>query len=237
MTSVSTTVKTVRAWVPATVTTLLVIVLVFGSGLLWEILNDQEVEALRDPGSAIGTFVYAPLAPLGGPGLVGDTDFTDSIVQLLGGLVPVVVVVFLLTWLGARTGSTLGVLFGAWLGTIVGVGLGGLVSFEIYLRRNDLTEGFFGVQQGRFLALDHGLYWGAVAGLLLGLVAMLTLATSRRRVVVDEGTPYAPATDPADTGELAPPADPTPAETDRPVPPPGPFEPPDTKVVRPDHTP
>lgn len=249
MTSVSTTVKKARAWVPATVTTLLAIVLVFGSALLWEILDDQGVDALRDPESVLGAFVYGPLAPLGSPGIVGDADFGDSIVQLLGGLVPVVVVVFLFTWVAARSGSALSTLFGAWLGAVLGTGLGALVSFEIFLRRNDLTEGFFGLQQARFIRLDNGLYWGAAAGLLLGLVAMLALAVSRPRA---EGEVAEPTPAPADTGELARPADPAPADpapgdpapttavpaqSDRPAPPPGPFAPPDKTAVRSDHTP
>ncbi len=241
----STTVKTARAWVPATVTTVLAVVLVVGSGLLWEILRDQDVAALGDADSLLGSFVYGQLPPLGGPGIVGDADFADAIVPMLAGLVPVAVVVFLFTWLAGRSGS-FGTLLGAWLGTALGVGLGALVRFEVFARQNDLTDEFFGIQQARVESVELGLYWGAAAGLLLGLLAMLTWAVSRRRVDVDDGTSYAPGPDPADTGEHVRPADPAPAApatatappaSDRPAPPPGPFEPPDKTVVRPDHTP
>src|SRR5690349_21260849 len=123
----STTVKTGRAWVPATVATLLVAAFAFGSGLLLEVLIDQNVDALGDPDSVIGSYVYGPWGPLGSPGLVGDADLSDSLTQLGGGLVPVVVLVFLFTWVGARAaraGSSVPVFFGTWLGTVLGVAVG-----------------------------------------------------------------------------------------------------------------
>ena len=64
----STTVKSGRAWIPATVASLLVAVLAFGGGLLWETFQDQDDARLGNPNSLIGSFVYTPLAPLGGPG-------------------------------------------------------------------------------------------------------------------------------------------------------------------------
>jgi hypothetical protein len=199
----STSVKTGRAWVPAIVTTLLAVVLLAGSGLLWEILDDQDVAGLRDPDSLVGTFVYAQMAPLGGPGIVGDREFADSIAQLGGGLVPVVVVVFLFTWLAARGGSSFGVLMGAWLGTVLGAGLGALVAFQVFVWQNDVDVP--GVHQIRADRIDTGLYWGAVAGLLLGLVAMLARVVSRPRA--EEPPPAAPdsAPPPPDDSSYPPP--------------------------------
>ncbi len=182
----STTVKTGRAWIPASVATLLVTALAFGGGLLWEILQDQGVDALADPNSLIGSFVYTPLAPLGGTGIIGDADMGDGLIQLGGGLVPVIILVFLFTWMGARAaraGSSLPVLFGAWLGTVLGVGLGAVTSFEIFLRRNDLIDGFAGLQQLRVDRIGSGLYWGAAIGLLIGLVALLTWGIASQPVV------------------------------------------------------
>ena len=218
----STTVKTGRAWVPATVATLLVAALAFGGGLLWEILQDQDVDALADPDSVIGSFVYTPLAPLGGTGIVGDADLADSLIQLGGGLVPVVILVFLFTWLGARAaraGSSLPVLLGTWLGTILGVGLGGVTSFEVFLRRNDLIDGFAGLQQLRVDRIGSGLYWGAAVGLLVGLVALLTWGIASKPVVDEPDSQ--PSFDPAppDTSSF-----PAPGQHVRPDAPPSPVE-------------
>ena len=115
--------------------------------------------------------------------LIGDADFSDSIAQLGGGLVPVVVLVFLFTWVAgraARAGSSVTVLLGAWLGTILGVGLGGLAAFQVFVWQNDSARPLPGLQQIRLDRIETGLYWGAVAGLLVGLVGMLAFAASRR---------------------------------------------------------
>jgi hypothetical protein len=100
--------------------------------------------------------------------------------------VPVVLLVFLFTWVGARAaraGSSVPVLFGAWLGTVLGMGLGAVASFEIFLRRNDLTEALDGLHQARVIHIDTGLYWGAAVGLLVALVAMLTWGIASKPVV------------------------------------------------------
>lgn len=229
----STTVKTGRPWVPATVATLLVATLAFGGGLLWEILQDQDVDALTDPDSVVGSFVYAPLAPLGGTGIVGEGDIENSLIQLGGGLVPVVVLVFLFTWIGARAaraGSSVPVLFGAWLGTVLGTGLGAAASFEIFLRRNEVASALDGLQQARVGHVSSGLYWGAATGLLVALVALLAWGIASHPVVDDAAAQ--PALDPAstDTSSFAPPgqharpsAPPPPVETVRP--PESPHEP------------
>jgi hypothetical protein len=213
----STTEKPGRAWVTATVTTLLAVVLVAASGLLWEILDDQDVSALHDPESAFGVFVLAPLAPLGGPGIVGPRDFTDSIVQLGGGLVLVAVVVYLFTWLAARSGSKVATLFGTWIGTVVGVGLGAVTAFEIFIRQNDLDDSMFALQQVRFGHVETGLYWGVAGGLLLGLVAMAVRAMTGRSRSTDfeptEPAAWPPKPAAGDTSSFAPPS-----EADRPVP-------------------
>jgi len=205
----STTVKSGRAWVPALVTTLLAVMVLFGCGLLWEILQDRDVAALQDPDSALGVFVYGPLAPLGGPGIVGPADFGDHMLYLGSGLVPVVVLVFLFTWLSARAaraGSSFTVLLGAWLGTMLGTGLGALASYEAFLRDNELPDGSFGLQVQRLSRVEAGLYWGAVGGLLLGIVAMLTWLIVRPRAVeeppADEFTePWPP--DPSGTSDVS----------------------------------
>lgn len=198
----STTVMTGRAWLAAIVTTLVVVVLLAGCGLAWEWLVDQDVSALNDTESLLGTYVYGPLAPVGSPGLIGDRSFEDSIIQLGGGLVPVVILVFLFTWVAgraARAGSALTVLLGAWLGTVLGTGLGGLAAAQVFISRSDLPSDALGLQQIRSQRLESGLYWGACAGLLVGLVALLVWVTTKKRVdaPLDDGD--APTTDPAVT--------------------------------------
>ena len=218
----STTVKSGRAWIPATVASLLVAVLAFGGGLLWEILQDQDDARLGNPNSLIGSFVYTPLAPLGGTGIVGDADMSDALVQLGGGLVPVVILVFLFTWMGARAaraGSSLPVLFGAWLGTVLGVGLGAVTSFEVFLRRNDLIDGFAGLQQLRVNHIGSGLYWGAAAGLLIGLVALLTWGIASKPVVEEPDSRRTFDPLPPDTSSFA-----APGQHARPDAPPPPVE-------------
>lgn len=178
------TAKKARAWIPATVTTLLVVLSLFGSGLLYEILEDRGVDALADPDSAVGAYVYRELAPVGTTGLVGAGSFGDAIARFGGGLVPVVILVFLFTWLAARAaraGSAFTVLLGAWLGTVLGVGLGGLASFQVFIWQEDLGDSFVGLQATRVSRIGTGLYWGAVAGLVIGLIALLTWLIARPR--------------------------------------------------------
>jgi hypothetical protein len=215
----STTVRKGRAWVPATVTTLLVVVLLFASGLVREILEDRRVAGLYDPDSVVAAFVYGPLAPTGTPGIVGDFPFRDSIERLGGGLVPVVILVFLFTWLAARAaraGSAFTVLLGAWLGTVLGVGLGALASVQVYVWQNDFTEdSFSGLQQYRVDRLGAGLYWGAIVGLFVGLVALLAWMVARPRA--EEPPPVAPEADPPDLVALDPSSYPPPGVHARPV--------------------
>ncbi len=214
--------KTGRAWVPATAATLLTAALVFGSAFLWEVLEDQGVDALGNPDSLVGSFVYGALAPLGGTGIVGDADLGDALIQLGGGLVPVVVLVFLFTWIGARAaraGSWIPVLFGAWLGTVLGVGVGAVTSFEIFLRRNDLSDGLVGLHQARVDAVDSGLYWGAAVGLPIALVALLAWGIASQPVVDEPSAAPLPAADPPDTSSFPPPG-----QHARPATPPPPVE-------------
>jgi len=218
----STSVKTGRAWVAATVATLFVVLLLAACGLLWEFLDDRDISELQDPDSVIGTYLYGPMAPVGGPGLIGDRDFGDSIAQLGGGLVPVLVVVFLFTWAAgraARSGSAVSVLFGAWLGTILGTGLGGLAALQVFVWQNDSAVSGPGLHQIRFVRIETGLYWGAVAGLLVGLVAMLAFAITRRGATEppEDASPrhLAPESEPDPTGPTSYPppsqdAEPTP---------------------------
>lgn len=203
--------KTSRAWLTALVTTALGAVLAAAGGLVREILVDQDVSGLGDPDSILGSWVYAALAPLGSPGIVGDRPFDNAIVELLGGLAPFVVVVFLFTWLAARV-SAVTTLLGTWLGTMLGAGLGGVASFEVFVRRNDLADSFFGVHQARVDRLEAGLYWGAVIGLLLGLLAMLVRRMTAKSATpaADDAAPWPPPPEP--TSAFARPTEPDTAD-------------------------
>ncbi len=210
----STSEKTGRAWVAAIVATIVAVLLLAACGLLREVLEDQDISSLQDPDSVVGTYFYNPMAPVGVPGIVGDADFSDSITQMGGGLVPVVILVFLFTWLAgraARAGSSFTVLLGAWLGTILGTGLGGAAAFQVFVWQSDFPSNAPGLQQIRMDSIQRGLYWGALAGLLVGLVAMLAFAVSRRGPAEpDLYSPprhAAPDHDPADTSSYPPPRD------------------------------
>lgn len=190
MTPMANSVKPTRAWIPATVTTMLTMLLLFGCGLLREILDDQDIAKLRDPENPISTYLYGPMAPVGGPGIVGERPFGEVISEFGAGLVPVVVLVFLFTWLSARaarSGSSFTVLLGAWLGTVLGVGLGGLASYQVFLWNVDLPEGAGFLHLERLRRLEHGLYWGATGGLLIALVALLIWLIARPRA--DKSSP------------------------------------------------
>jgi hypothetical protein len=179
----STSEKTGRAWVAAIVATIVVVLLLAACGFLREVLEDQDISSLQDPDSVVAVYFYNPMAPVGVPGIVGEADFSDSITQMGGGLVPVVILVFLFTWLAgraARAGSSFTVLLGAWLGTILGTGLGGAAAFQVFVWQSDFPSNSPGLQQIRVDSIQSGLYWGALAGLLVGLVAMLAFAVSRR---------------------------------------------------------
>jgi hypothetical protein len=207
--------KTGRAWVAAIVTTVFVVLLLAACGLLREVLEDQDITSLQRPDSVVGTYFYNPMAPVGVPGIVGDADFSDSITQMGGGLVPVVILVFLFTWLAgraARAGSSFSVLLGAWLGTILGTGLGGAASFQVFVWQSDFPSNAPGLQQIRIDSIQNGLYWGALAGLLVGLVGMLAFAASRRSAgeppdLYSPPQHRAPDRDPADTSSFPPPPD------------------------------
>lgn len=211
----STTVKTGRAWVPATVTTLLAVLLLAGCGLLLEWLEDRGTSALADPESLLGAYLLRPMAPVGGPGLIGEgRDFSDSIAQLGGGLVPVVVLVFLFTWLAARAarnGPAFTVFLGAWLGTVLGVGLGALATLQVFLWQTDIPD-YPLLEQERVATIGRGLYWGAGVGLALGLLAALAWLVSRKTTTDPDveaavAPDHAPdhETDPADTASFPPP--------------------------------
>ena len=207
--------KTGRARVAAIVTTVFVVILLAACGLFREVLEDQDITSLQRPDSIVGTYFYNPMAPVGVPGIVGEADFTDSITQMGGGLVPVVILVFLFTWLAgraARAGSSFSVLLGAWLGTILGTGLGGAASFQVFVWQSDFPSNTPGLQQIRIDSIQNGLYWGALAGLLVGLVGMLAFAASRRRAgeppdLYSPPQHRAPDQHPADTSSYPPPRD------------------------------
>ena len=177
----STSVKSGRAWVAATVATLFVVLLLAACGLLWEFL--------ARPGhlgaSATPTAWSAPTSTGRWrrwvvPGLIGDgRDFGDSIAQLGGGLVPVVVLVFLFTWVAGRAARS---------GSAAHRPVrrlarhhprrrprraGRLPGLHLAERLQRLRPG---LQQFRVVRIETGLYWGALAGLLVGLVAMLAFA-------------------------------------------------------------
>jgi hypothetical protein len=227
----STSEKTGRAWVAAIVATIVAVLLLAACGLLREVLEDQDISSLQDPDSVVGTYFYNPMAPVGVPGIVGDADFTDSITQMGGGLVPVVILVFLFTWLAGRAagaGSSFTVLLGAWLGTILGTGLGGGAAFQVFVWQSDFDSNAPGLQQFRMDSIQSGLYWGALAGLLVGLVAMLAFAVSRRGPAEPDlyspprhaghgqgpdDTSYPPPRDSAEAAEPAQPASETSPET------------------------
>ncbi len=115
--------------------------------------------------------------------------YTDSDAQVrwaaawLVGLVIGLVVLAVFVLVASRSGSGFALFTGAWLGTVLGTALAGIPSTLIVLAyftdaaRPDSLQ--WGVQS--FFGLQHGLYWGAVTGWLVGLVALLGNLGRRRR--------------------------------------------------------
>jgi hypothetical protein len=85
--------------------------------------------------------------------------------------------------LASRSGTGFGVFTGAWLGTILGTALAGVVSSLISIQEFLGQSSRFDLQWDFqvFGGLQHGLYWGAVTGWLIGLVALLGNLGRRRR--------------------------------------------------------
>lgn len=171
-----------RAWVPAVVGAGFVAVLLFASSLVREVLDDRNVDRFGE--GHLHMFVLNAMAPIGRPGIVVDGPGGDT-VDLLLSLAAVALVVLVLTWLVSLAARDLAgavtVLVGTWLATALGVALGGLVRNALFFWDVDYVV----PAQTRFSALVGGLYWGTVAGLLVGLVAMLAWLVTRRRVVED----------------------------------------------------
>lgn len=197
---------------PGLVASLTTVVALTCCALARELLHDRSPDRLRDPDSYLSSWGYLSSAPLGGPGLVADGPRGEMLVRFGLGLIPVVLVVFLATWLSARSvspgSSALPVLLGGWLGTILGTGLGALTSFQVFVVQADFDRvAPFGVPGLRLDNFQTGLYWGVVAGLLVGLVALLTWVVVRPRVVPAEpsyDTPPRVPDDFADSGGQQP---------------------------------
>ncbi|MEJ7834354.1 MAG: hypothetical protein WKF79_15680, partial [Nocardioides sp.] len=128
--------RTRRAWLPALVASLTAVFALGGCAVARELIEDRGTDRFRD-GDSYLFWLYQGLAPLGGLGFLGSGDRGEPIVRFAVGLVPVAVVVFLLTWLSARSlavgSSALPVALGAWLGTVLGTGLGAMAAFQVSL--------------------------------------------------------------------------------------------------------
>ena len=115
-----------------------------------------------------------------GTGLQG----RDLAAWLLGAVVASVVlaVVVLLT---SRAGSRTTSFVGGWLGSILAVGAGSTVSAVLWLQRSmpgsapDRVLDQMRAQQ-IFAGINHGLYWGVLAGWLIGLAAVAGLVLGGR---------------------------------------------------------
>jgi len=121
----------------------------------------------------IDMFVGRQVNPFSG-GFMGDLRARGLMAWAIG-LVVALVVVAGFVLLTARGGPR-AVLTGGWLGSILGSAAGSLVSaivFLPYLFRSS-TAGFDQQRYIQYLSsVQHGLYYGAVAGLFVGLAAML----------------------------------------------------------------
>lgn len=118
-------------------------------------------------------YVARPINPFAG-GFLGDLRATFVLAWLVG-LAVGVVVLALFVLLATRSGSAFGVFTGAWLGAILGTALAGVVSSLISISEFVRSDSRFDLQWNLqvFGSLEHGLYWGAVAGWIVALAAVL----------------------------------------------------------------
>jgi hypothetical protein len=131
-------------------------------------------------------FLGRQLNPFYG-GFMPDLRVRGVMAWVIGLVVALVVVAgfVLLT----SSGGPRAVFTGGWLGSILGSAAGSLVAATIFLPAlfRSSTAGFDQQRYIQYLSsLQHGLYYGAVAGLFVGLAAMLgALGGSRGRTAVD----------------------------------------------------
>jgi len=120
-------------------------------------------------------------------GFMGDLRARGLTAWVIGLVVAMVVLAgfVLLT----SSGGPRAVFAGGWLGSILGSAAGSFVAATVFLPAlfRSSTAGF---EQQRYIqyisAVEHGLYFGAVTGLFVGLAAMLgALGGSRRHTAVD----------------------------------------------------
>ena len=115
-------------------------------------------------------------------GFLGEVRGTFVLAWLVG-LATGIVVLTVFVLVSSSSGSATAVFTGAWLGTILGTALAGVVASVITISTFVGSSSRFATQTDLqvFGGLQHGLYWGAVAGVLVGLAALLGSLGRRRR--------------------------------------------------------
>jgi hypothetical protein len=146
------------------------------------VLGYLYVRHMRSQGMVLDTFVGRQVSPFPG-GFMGELRARGLLAWLLG-LVVALVVLAVFVLLTSRGGPA-AVFSGAWLGSILGSAAGNLVAITVFLPVL-FPSGTNGLDQQRPIqylsSLQHGLYYGLVAGFFVGLVAMLgALGRSTRR--------------------------------------------------------
>jgi len=136
----------------------------------------------RSGGMVLDLFVGRQISPFSG-GFMGDLRARGLTAWVLG-LVVALVVLTGFVLLTSRGGP--GAVFsGAWLGSILGSAAGSVVAITVFfpVLFPSGTGGFAEQRSIQFFSsLQHGLYYGAVAGIFVGLAAMLgALGRSTRR--------------------------------------------------------
>jgi hypothetical protein len=149
------------------------------------VLGYLYVRHLSSRSMVLDMFVGRQVNPFSG-GFLGDLRARGLMAWVLGLVVALVVVAGFVLF--TARGGPRSVFTGAWLGSILGSAAGSLVSATVFLP-SLFPSGSNGFDQQRWIqylsSLQHGLYYGTVAGLFVGLAAMLgALGGSTRRTAV-----------------------------------------------------
>jgi hypothetical protein len=149
------------------------------------VLGYLYVRHLSSRSMVLDMFVGRQVNPFSG-GFLDDLRARGLAAWVIGLLVALLVVAGFVLF--TARGGPRSVFTGAWLGSILGSAAGSLVAATVFLP-SLFPSGTNGLDQQRWIqylsSLQHGLYYGTVAGLFVGLAAMLgALGRSNRRTAV-----------------------------------------------------
>lgn len=195
--------KRAGGFVPAVIASAFTVVFLTVGVVVTEILDRQTSRFVDEQSNPIWVWIFQGLAPLGQTGLIKDRGYLSegAFVAFLVGAGVLVLFVFVITWLGARSaGSAFGVLLTTWFAVALSSGLAAVATGAMHMR--DMPNTDLMLAQLRW-PLQYGYYWGMFFGFFVGLIAMLVWSSRRRRSAAYDEAPYA-ATGYGETGYAEP---------------------------------